>query len=126
MQNALPENKTHFLNEITVDLVIPNKAKPLQVSEQDNIKPTIKSPEKSSVTNDDLSKNTLKDLKATENKKQIIQPVISETIKQTPVSINKVIEAMDIESDVDSYTEENNEVEDSNVMEMLKDFIDSD
>lgn len=98
-----------------------NKAKHLQVSDTDNINPLIKA----SLTNDDLNEKMNEDLKSTE-KKQTIQPIIPEISKQAPININNVIKAMDTEKHEDSSHNETDEIEDNNVNEMLRDFIDSD
>jgi len=152
-QNTMPENKTHFLNNIISDNTdVHDKAKQLQVSNTDNIEPIVKSLKIPSTINvvkqdDSPTKNIPQETIVNNDhksiteipKKQIVPPpTVSEvdhqfSIETLTVSLThddkQVIESMEVESsNVDSNTinKSSGEENDDNVEEMLKDFIDSD
>jgi len=151
-QNTMPENKTHFLNNIISDNTdVHDNAERLQVSNTDNIEPIIKSLKISSTVNvvkqdDSPTKNIPQETIVNNDHKYITEipktqivppPTVSEISDQfsieTPI-INltqddkQVIEPIEVESNMDSnaITESSEEEDDDNVEEMLNDFIDSD
>lgn len=148
IQSVLPENKTHFLNEIIKDTVIPNKAEKPKVLNTNNIQPIVKLPETTCITNVEKCNSPIKNIAQEiindnveidyeeKSQEQIIQPVVFETtnelftktsINDTMVQANKVIEQMDVENDTDSsIINEPLDESKTDVTDMLKDFIDSD
>lgn len=145
IQSILPENKSHFLNEIVEDMVIPDKAKKSKDLNINDNESNIKIPEatytldvekcNNSIENkpqEIINENDNNSINSTPEKLICDSETNNELFNKTPLNINtmqtnKEIEKMDVNNDLDSsITEEPLDELKTDVTEMLKDFIDSD
>lgn len=148
IQSILPENKTHFLNELVEDTVIPNKAEKSKVLNTNDNEPNIKTSETISTLNVKKYKSPIKNIpqeiiiRNDDNsidstpQELICQPIVSESNNElfnktlmniSVVQTNQVIEGMDVDNDSDSnIMNEPLDKSKTDITEMLKDFIDSD